>query len=311
MSTEAYIEMVYRNLKGELSPMEFAALNEATAKDAELARLRIDIEDAWDVSGAEEVIVTKQETEDLLQKIVKKNKTATILSFKNLVAGIAALFALALGSVWLMQGQTKVYTEAGLVTLADNSTVDLRKGSRLEVNSFSDQGRNVTLRGEAFFDIAKDASRPFTITTSSTKVEVLGTSFLVKEAKESVFVDVEEGRVKFSGKRNDSESLILTKGMKAEYNEKKGLAKVEYENLSAWRDGVYQYQDQILSDVLKELSAIFSTRIDVENQQLLNCRISAILTADNLEDILNQLAGQLEMNANRSGQNWMLSGGKC
>lgn len=311
MGTEAYIEMVYRNLKGDLSPDEFAALNEATAKNAELAALRIDIEDAWDVSGSEETVVSKTETDDLFQKIVKGDRSTTILSLRNIVTSIAAMFILALGSIWLLRDQTEIYTEEGLVTLADNSTVELRKGSRLEVNSFTDMERNVTLKGEAFFQISKDQKRPFIVSTAKAKIEVLGTSFLIKEASGFVFVDLKEGSVKFSSKRSTSESLIMTKGMQASYSDDNGLKEVHYPNLSAWKNGMYQYQDKFLYIVVEELAMFFDTRIIVLDDQLPNCTISAILTADNLEDILNQLAVQLEMNVKQSGNIWVLSGGKC
>jgi len=309
MGTEAYIEQVYRNLKGELSPIEFQAFNKMTAENAELASLRIEIEDAWDVSGSEETIVKPKETEKLFENITKK-KSASVFSLRNLITGIAAMFVLALGSVWLMRDQIEIYTKEGLYTLNDNTTVELREGSRLEVSPFSNKERKVSLEGEAFFKVERDEKRPFTVNASNTEILVLGTSFLVKENKESVFVDLKEGKVRFSDLKT-SESIELTKGMKAEYNISNGLKVVEYQNLSAWMDGTYQYIDQDLSQIVNELSLIFNANIKVENQELLNCRLSAIFNAENLEDILNQLAGQLEMNAKKNGQDWILSGGKC
>ncbi len=311
MSTEAYIEMVYKNLKGELSPEEFIRLNEVTVRNSELASLRIEIEDAWDISGAEEELVEKGDTEKLFQRIVEnKAKITSIFSLRNILTGVAAMFILGLSSVWLMRDQTKIYTKEGLIRLADNSTIDLRKGSRLEVSSFNADMRNVRLVGEAFFDIEKDSNRPFIISAADTKIEVLGTSFLVKGVNESVYVVVEEGRVEFSS-NTTSESLELTKGMKAEFNKNTGLNEIQYQNLSGWKSGVYQFQDQSLADILKELGIIFNSTIEVEQQQLLNCRISAILTAENLEEVIKQLAKQLEMNAKQDGQIWLLSGGRC
>ena len=310
MSTEAYIEMVYRNLKGELSPEEFTSLNLNTAKNTELAALRVEIEDAWDVSGEELKVVNAKETGELLKRITTSKKNTAILSFRNLITGVAALFVLALGSIWLIRDHSEIYTKEGLFTLADNSTIQLRKGSKLEVTTISKTERNVNLEGEAYFDIEKDKNRPFIITTKDTKIQVLGTSFLVKEYNGNTFVDVKEGKVRFTN-NDGSASIDLEKGMSAKFSNEGGIHAVDYTNLSSWKDGMYQYKNQSLKDVLKELSIVFDTEIEVEVQQLLNCNISAILNAENIEEVLKQLATQLKMNAKKERQNWVLSGGRC
>ena len=311
MSTDAYIEQVYRNLKGELNPEEFQAFNALTAENDELASLRVEIEDTWDISGSETSIVSKEETENLFKKITStKAKVTSIFTLKNMIAGIAAIFVLGLSSLWLIRDQAEVYDGAGTIRLSDNSIVEMREGSRLEVTSFNKQERKVSLEGEAYFDIEKDANRPFAISINNTEIEVLGTAFLVKASKSSVYVDVEEGRVRFS---NDLtyQSVDLTSGMKAESDENGEIHEVQFQNLLGWKSGVFEYQEQKMSDVIDELSVIFNSSIALEKPELLNCYISAILTADNLEDILNQLAGQLEMNAKKKGQAWILSDGKC
>lgn len=67
------------------------------------------------------------------------------------------------------------------LVLPDGSTVWLNADSRLEyAGSFSDSLREVTLTGEAFFDIKKDAQRPFVVHTSDLDIKVLGTAFNVK-----------------------------------------------------------------------------------------------------------------------------------
>ena len=90
MSTDAYIEMVYRNLKGELNPEEFNALNTMTGKNAELAKLRLEIEDAWDASGDEEVLVQKEETDQLYASITKVEKENTRIFSLGRIVSIAA-----------------------------------------------------------------------------------------------------------------------------------------------------------------------------------------------------------------------------
>lgn len=309
MSTDAYIELVYRNLKGDLSPEEFRSLNEMTAKDDALARLRIEIEEAWDLAGELPTVTTEKETRLLQDRIRKSHsKSASIFSLRNVITGIAAVFVLGLSAIWLLRDQTEVYTEEGLIRLADNSMVELREGSRLEVVDMSEKVRKVHLRGEAYFDVSPNSERPFTVESKDARIEVLGTKFLVKESSTSVYVVLDEGRVKLSG---ESDSLVMSAGMKAQYRSEEGITTVDYQNLTGWQSATYQYVDQPLSVVVDELSLIFNNEIRVENQSLLNCLINAILTAENLNENLNQLAAQLEMNAEYDGKVWILSEGTC
>lgn len=310
MSTDAYIEMVYRNLKGELSPEAFAELNALTAKDEKLAQLRIEIEDAWDVAGDLPQIVIKADTERLSDRLLKQEKKNKTFTLGRVVSGVAAILVLAFGAMWLMQDKTTVYTQAGEILLADNTKVELREGSTLEVGKFGKSSRGVLLKGEAFFDVTKDSDRPFTVNTENTKIEVLGTTFLVKEYKTDVFVYLTEGRINFS-ENSTNQSLEMTPGMKAKYSNEDGIQQIAFDNLASWKDGLMQFKDQPLANVLSELEIIFETEIELENTELSNCLISAILTADNLELVINQLAGQLGMNAKQNEQGWVLSEGKC
>ncbi|MEM9547933.1 MAG: FecR domain-containing protein [Bacteroidota bacterium] len=312
MSTDAYIELVYRNLKGELSPEEFNALNEMTGKDTELAHLRLDIEDAWDASGEEITLVTEDETKVLFEKITRNKSTDTkVFRLSRIIPAIAALFILALGAIWLIRGQTEVYTEEGLIRLSDNSMVELREGSRLEIVEMNNEFREARLSGEAYFDIESDAKRPFTIHVGNTTTVVVGTKFLLKESQNAVYIVMEEGEVLFSTMGPINNAVTLRTGEKGKTGENGQIQDVVYKNLMGWKDGFYPYKDQTLADVLEELGVIFNTTITVEKTQLLNCSISAILTADNINEILNQLARQLEMDVRQEGQNWILYGGKC
>ena len=295
---------------GALSPEEFARFNELTANDPELAAIRLQIEDTWDVVGPEQNIVKKEETDRLFQRIVEKEKKAKVISLPRLISGIAALLILVAGTLWLMRDTATIYQKEGLFTLDDGSEVHLRAGSRLVVEPFNDSSRMMDLEGEAYFKVEKDAERPFVVNTQNTKVEVLGTAFLVKSLDSSVYVQVEEGKVRFSD-RDEINAVELTEGMGMKYSTETGMETVNYQNLSGWKDGTYAFSGQELKDSIEELSVIFGSNIEVQDTQLLNCTISAILTANNLEETLNQLSNQLKMNVSKEGQNWVLVGGEC
>ena len=320
MSTEEYIALVYRNLKSDLSPQEFKQLNDLTAADRAMSNLRLEIEDAWDATGELPERVSASDTENLLARI-KKEESVVIedkpiiaevkpFNLRRIIGNVAAIFIIVMGAIWLMRDQVTVYDTAGQYTLSDNSTIDLRKGSRVEVSPFDDTSRKIKLSGEAYFEVAKDVTRPFVVFTKDTRTEVLGTSFLIKESNNKTYIDLKTGKVKFSN-TNDESSMILTPGMKAVYADSQVIETTQFQNLSGWKDGVYQYKDAKLSTVLDELNEIFNTEILATDPLLYDCTISAILTGDNINDVLNQIANQLDMKVSGDDSKWTLTGGKC
>ena len=111
-------------------------------------------------------------------------------------------------------GETKVFY------LPDSSRVMLSGDSRLAYNAqFGKTNRELSLRGEAFFQVKRDTSKPFIVETSLIQVEVLGTSFQVIAQKLQAEVAVEKGRVKVTTQDKKQESILET-GMSVKYGKK-------------------------------------------------------------------------------------------
>lgn len=125
-----------------------------------------------------------------------------------------------------------------MVYLPDSSKVWLNKGSSLSyTKGFGKESRSSKLDGEAFFEVRRDTTAPFTVTTSLASVRVLGTSFNVKEGKEEVVLTVAEGKVSFSPSDPAGEKLEVTASEKAVVTEKGKLAKGinDDPHFAAWR----------------------------------------------------------------------------
>lgn len=98
--------------------------------------------------------------------------------------------------------------EAKTIDLLDGSTVRLSANSSLTIsNDFNGSQRKVLLKGEAFFNVAKNVSKPFIITSKNFETSVLGTSFLVNDE----IVSVSTGRVKVSDLKDKEHFVYLTK----------------------------------------------------------------------------------------------------
>ena len=144
--------------------------------------------------------------------------------------------------------------------LADGSLVYLHGESTISfAEDFGSKNRNLTLRGEAFFEVTKNNNFPFVITTNKTKTRVVGTSFNVfSNAVGEVKVSVVSGVVNFYANKNNF--IELHAGEQGAYNPaKNGIEKaINDENFQAWRTGVLVFKDTPLSEAFKLLSRHYS-----------------------------------------------------
>ena len=134
----------------------------------------------------------------------------------------AAAIVLLVGTGWLLytwsgagSGQmlAQSFDKVATYTLPDGSTVTLNKNSELSYPAhFEGNTRSVALKGEAFFNITPNKSKPFTIDAGNSSVTVVGTSFNVKSRPGMTEVIVETGIVEVAKKEK---AVRLTPGQKA------------------------------------------------------------------------------------------------
>jgi transmembrane sensor len=158
------------------------------------------------------------------------------------------------------------------VTLPDGSNIFLNRNTRLSYReNFSRHGRNVTLSGEAFFEIARDENNPFTVNTGKASVKVLGTSFniITSNPDSAVEVFVKTGQVMVSGNENKN-NLILDPGyigtMSPEHSEKSVNTDPNY---MSWNTGLLVYDGQTLDVVFRDLKKVYNMDIVADNPDIL------------------------------------------
>jgi transmembrane sensor len=117
-------------------------------------------------------------------------------------ASLALLLMASAVAAWLWQHRYPTYTteigEVRSITLADGSTVDLNARSEIRIEFSKDKRAVELIEGQALFEVAKDASRPFVVKSGSALVLAVGTQFDVNRAKSGTTVTVIEGRVAVS-----------------------------------------------------------------------------------------------------------------
>ena len=183
------------------------------------------------------------------------------------------------------------YGKRSNVTLSDGTMVWLNAGSRLLYpNRFNVKKREVFLIGEAFFDVAKDHERPFTVRTNDLSIEVLGTKFnLASYADEKMIQTVlAEGKIKLY---NDNsflkKEIVLTPGQMALFNKDSQETRVVYvdtEYYTLWKDGLLKFDGEELSRIVKKLERYYNIKIHFDNPLLGSIRISGKLNLNAEKD---------------------------
>jgi len=141
--------------------------------------------------------------------------------------------------------------------LPDGSKVWLNAASSIRYPiAFTGNERKVEVTGEAYFEVAKDPNRPFKVKVNEeTEIEVLGTHFNINSYnnEESINTTLLEGSVLV---KNSSGKLVLKPGQQARVagSEKiKLVSDVDVEKVMAWKDGVFNFQDATLQEVMRQL----------------------------------------------------------
>jgi transmembrane sensor len=190
------------------------------------------------------------------------------------------------------------------VRLADGSTIELNAGTRLSVRVSRDERRVVLDQGQAVFDVAADAKRPFVIAAGDRSVRVVGTQFDVRRRDGQLSVTVARGLVEVRPEGGAAGSAYrLHPGQRLEHREGAETVRVTPatpEEVLGWRSGRLVYRDQPLSEVVADLNQQFSTPIVIEDARLAATPISGVLVLDDQDAVIRRLALLVSVTAVRS-----------
>ncbi|QEC53769.1 FecR family protein [Anseongella ginsenosidimutans] len=206
-------------------------------------------------------------------------------------------------------------------TLSDGSVVWLKPETWISFPSeFAVDKREVSMSGEAFFEVSPDVSRPFTVYSGDLVTRVLGTSFNIKAFKNgpSAEVSVFTGQVSVSlpsqSDKGGKEELLLVKDEKAVFlQSEKQLKKQPYSTkkqpeLNIWKKNTISFNDAPVSQVVKVLNEEFDVSLKVAetDKELNNYILKADFTNQNLPDILQMLEKSLSLTYEMKGKEIIL-----
>lgn len=200
--------------------------------------------------------------------------------------------------------QTTANTET--VTLPDGSTVVLNRNSQIEYDTdFGDDNRNIALRGEAFFDVAKSPSLPFVISARNTTIEVVGTSFnvLAYDSIAAVEVIVKTGVVRFTVPMLNK-SVQLTPGEKGAFaSDNNALEETVNEdpNYESWNTRKLVFNETHISEVIEAINKAYNTNVVLTGTVSDSCQLTVSFDNQSLDAVLNVLENTLNLTYRRVG----------
>jgi len=159
--------------------------------------------------------------------------------------------------------------EMAKVPLQDGSLVVVNTTSRLQIAQSSDV-RSVRLeKGEAWFQVAKDASRPFIVSAGDVRVRAVGTAFSVRRREDGADVQVTEGTVEVWTEEQATKRSLVTAGVRTFVSEEIGAQSLvedaaDIERQLAWREGALKFQGNTIREAVAEFNRYNAIKLEVD-----------------------------------------------
>ncbi len=232
-------------------------------------------------------------------KIINEDGTSEVFDAKGNVIGSQSGTKIVYGNTTaeeklVYNTLTVPYGKRFEINLSDGTKVHLNAGTSLKypVNFINGKSRQVFLKGEAFFDVAKDKKHPFVVNADQLNVEVLGTQFNFSSYPEDVETDVVlvEGSVNLYTPSDKNNQVLLKPGFKGSYSKSavgQILTKPVITSIyTSWVDGELMFRNITFGNILKKMERHYNVVIINKNTQLTHEKFNASFRNEPIEKIL-------------------------
>lgn len=203
--------------------------------------------------------------------------------------------------------------------LEDGSQVTLGAESLIEVSFDGDRREIILTKGQVFFSVAKDASRPFYVSTPSATIRVVGTRFDVRRDRNDVKISVEEGivdvvhgtQLALSVTREGSDTeelseqvrLVAGQQLRVSTDGASHVENVELDELASWRSGRLVYRNARLSEVVADVNRYRDGSITLGAPHLESLRVTTSFSVDQVDTMISMLEQSLPVKIYREAGN--------
>jgi len=227
---------------------------------------------------------------------------------RGVMAGIAASVALAFGGLRWSQSPAAYTTRLGEIRrlpLSDGSVMTMNSGSELTV-TMAQRAREVEItQGEAWFEVAKDATRPFVVASGDVRVRAVGTAFSVRRREMGVEILVTEGVVETWAEGDRNLHMRLQAGDRATMN---ASAVIDYETgisssvdrALAWRGGMIDLGGRTLYDAADEFNRYNSRQIIIADPRIAREQLDGLFRVNDPEGFAEAVKASLGVSLDTS-----------
>jgi ferric-dicitrate binding protein FerR (iron transport regulator) len=187
------------------------------------------------------------------------------------------------------------------IELPDKSVVWLNAGSTLRYQqNFGQKSRQVSLIGEGYFEIAKNAAMPFVVKANEVSVKVLGTKFDVKAYPDDKQLDVTllQGSIGLSTVYKPDSSLLLVPNQRAilnRANHNVSISRFQASNAAAWTKGEIIFDEELFGQIVRRLEREYNVTINVKDESINRlCFYGDFRNAQSIEEIFNIMTANNE-----------------
>ncbi len=277
----------------------------------------VDVDKAWEklnsrIEAAEQPRVTRPAGNP------PQSITGRRIPFLTTFARIAAMVLIVAGAGWLLfevAAPQKITVTSSPeqknveVLLTDGSTVFLNRNSSLTYpKNFRSGTRRVSLRGEAFFDVARDVEHPFIIDAGKANIRVLGTSFnvITENAGKEVEVYVSSGKVMVTSE-DGSGSLTLEPDYVGRVSGNNAISERNTNvNYLAWHTDMLTYDGEQLGVVFEDLKRTYNIDIKVADPEISGYRLTSPFEQQPQDTIVKLICTTFNLRSVREGNTYIL-----
>ena len=308
MENETYKNLLEKFLRGEATPKEIELLDERMNDHPDgdfdsISRsiwgdgtiMSHNLPDEGQKEKMKNNLLNRINAEEDFMRSVRVNRKREFLHAFSLAASILVV---AMSVVFLILGDRQIHEyevvaergQKSSVTLPDGSHVWLNSASRITYTSdFNKKNRNITLEGEAYFDVAKNKKIPFVVNASEMSITAVGTEFNVRNYsdEDEVCTTLVEGKVIASTLGCD---ISLTYGQEAVLNRNSGemsFAVVsDLNHMVPWRSNEILLDGESLDNLSRILSRMYNVDVYFENDSIKTYTYTGLIRNNSLQNVL-------------------------
>lgn len=293
--------IISKTFANEASESELEILDNWLSSSEENRKHFFSLKNIWDISHPT-FVSTDIDTDNALNKVLPKVHKPTRINLLKRYQQIASIILLpiviAFGYYYFSSSNSEissheVFTQYGTRTslmLTDGSKVCLNAGSTLIYpDKFKDNSRNVSLSGEAYFEVESSKAKPFSVQAKNLVITATGTAFNINSYKSDSISAISLDHGVLSVTTEDGEKITLSAGETLLYNnntKQYAVNNASSRKLTSWKEGILIFRDDSLEYVFKRLEQMYNVKFVFKDSKIKQYKYRATFKNESLEEIL-------------------------